>query len=34
MNGLQTKQAIQTALGAFGSKPLADAAIALFETLG
>jgi hypothetical protein len=34
MNGLKTKQAIQTALRNFAAKPLAQAAIALFESLG
>ena len=34
MNATQTRQFISTALGAFGSKPLAQAAIALFESLG
>jgi len=34
MNEQQTKQAIQSALKDFGTRPLADAAVALLETLG
>ena len=34
MNGLETRTAIQKALTCFTAKPLADAAIALFEALG
>jgi len=34
MNDLQTKQAIVNSLAAFASKPLTDAATALFESLG
>lgn len=34
MNALETKQAIQSALSEFASKPLAEAATALLEVLG
>ncbi|MEO8429813.1 MAG: hypothetical protein ABI651_22215, partial [Verrucomicrobiota bacterium] len=34
MSALETKQTIQTALADFAGKPLADAATALFESLG
>jgi hypothetical protein len=34
MNGTETRTAIQTFLAGFATKPLADAAIGLFESLG